>query len=577
MKRIVLVAIGAKFIHSSLALKYLSRFEDNDKKHHLILHDFTINQPVDFILAELFREQPDIICFSCYIWNIEMVKKLTPELKKILPQVLIALGGPEVSYNSEAYLKENPSVDIIMRGEGELTFTELLDYWDSPTKPCDLADIAGLSFRQGDTIMTTAARKPLDLARLPFPYEDDSLEEMDKIIYYESSRGCPYNCAYCLSSVEKGVRFVPLEKVYKHLQRFLDAKVRQVKFVDRTFNCNKAHTLAIWRYLAEHDNGVTNFHFELTADLLDEELLDFLRPLRKGLFQFEIGVQSTNPKTIQAIRRTVSFEKVAQVVRRVHEGGNIHQHLDLIAGLPYEDYASFRQSFNDVYALRPEQLQLGFLKVLSGTYLANMAQEWGIIRRDYAPYEVLSTRELPPQDVLKLKSIEEMVETYYNSGKFQHTLRQLVGYATDAFAFYEGLAAYWQDKKLHYQSHSKIGLCDILYGYGQSLPGFDAIRFQWLMKLDLCLHEKPRKLPVWLTVEETSRYREKVIAFYQKEAECPHFLPAYQDLDSKALERASHIEIFPNKQVLLFDYSHKDILGNARYLDVTTFFWSATK
>lgn len=572
MKRVVLCAIGAKFIHSSLALKYLSKFEGNDQKHDLHLAEFTINQRVDFILEELFRLEPEVILFSCYVWNIEMVKLLTPELKKIVPGVLIGLGGPEVSYNSEVYLKQYSSVDMIMRGEGELTFTALLAHLDSGVLP--LEAIRGLTYREADRIVSTGPQEPLDLARLPFPYEDDCLDALDKIIYYESSRGCPYNCAYCLSSVEKGVRFVPLDKVYQDLQRFLDAKVRQVKFVDRTFNCNKAHTLAVWRYLAEHDNGVTNFHFELTADLLDEELLTFLRPLRKGLFQFEIGVQSTHPETVRAIRRNVNFDKLSQVVRAVHAGGNIHQHLDLIAGLPYEDYEAFHQSFNDVYALEPEQLQLGFLKVLSGTYLAERAQEWGIIRRDYAPYEVLATRELPPKDMLRIKYIEEMVESYYNSGKFQHCLRELVSREADAFAFYEGLAEYWQAEGLQQQSHSCLELCDILYQYAQTRPDFEAVRFQWLLKLDLCLHEKPRKLPEWLTADFSSRYHDAVIAFYRAEAQTHRFLPAYAELDSKALARVSHLEIFPDRTVLLFDYSRKDILGNAQYLDITAYFWN---
>lgn len=571
MKKIVLTAIGAKFIHSSLALKYLSKFEGNDQRHHLVLKEFTINQRVDFILEELFRQQPDVVLVSCYVWNIELVKQITPELKKILPKLVIALGGPEVSYEAEAYLSRNPSVDIIMRGEGELTFTALVNYLDGAGGK--LADIRGLTFRQAKDIISTIAQEPLDLARLPFPYEDDDLEAMEKIIYYESSRGCPYHCAYCLSSVEKGVRFVPLDKVFRDLQRFLDANVRQVKFVDRTFNCNKAHTLAVWRYLAEHDNGITNFHFELTADLLDEELLAFLQPLRKGLFQFEIGVQSTNPQTVTAIRRTVNFDKLSQVVKRVHEVGNIHQHLDLIAGLPYEDYASFHRSFNDVYALEPEQLQLGFLKVLAGTYLANQAQEWGIIRRDYAPYEVLATHELPPEDMLRLKYVEEMVETYYNSGKFQHVLKDLIGRENDAFVFYEGLAQYWQEHDLKYQSHSKNELCDILYQYAQERPGFNDVRFKWLLKLDLCLHEKPRKLPWWLTEDLTSLYREQVIAFYRQEAKAPHYLPNYAALDSKALEKISHLEIFPERKVLLFDYSRKDILGNAHIEDLTGNFW----
>lgn len=572
MKKIVLTAIGAKFIHSSLALKYLSRFAGNDQRHDLTLAEFTINQRLDFILEELYRYRPEVLIFSCYIWNIEMIKLLLPELKKLLPNMVIALGGPEVSYDSEAFLAAHRSVDVIMRGEGELTITELLDHFDGSGVP--LSAIKGLSYRDGERIVSTEAREPLDLALLPFPYEEDCLEAMDKIIYYESSRGCPYNCAYCLSSVEKGVRFVPLEKVCRELQRFLDARVRQVKFVDRTFNCNKAHTLAVWRYLAEHDNGVTNFHFELTADLLDDELIDFLRPLRKGLFQFEIGVQSTNPETVRAIRRNVNFDKLSDIVRRVHDGGNIHQHLDLIAGLPYEDYASFQKSFNDVYALQPEQLQLGFLKVLSGTYMAQQAEAWGIVRRDYAPYEVLSTRELSHGEMLRLKFVEEMVETYYNSGKFRYCLDDLVAREHDAFAFYEALGDYWQQNGLQYQSHSRIGLCDILYDFAQGRPQFDQEHFQWLLKLDLCLHEKPKKLPDWMTADRSMQYHEQMIAFYRNEEMIRRYLPGYVGRDSKTIARQVHLEIFPDDTVLLFDYERKDLLGNGAFYVVTEDFWA---
>ena len=363
MKKIVLASLSAKFIHSSLALRYLTKFNDNAEKHNLTTMEFTINQRLDFIADELFRAKPDVILFSCYIWNVDMLKSLCQLLKKIMPNCIIGFGGPEVSYEAETFLRENKAVDLIMRGEGELVFSQYLDYLDFGI-PSSLYDIKSMTFRDGDRIVSTMQQEPLDLALLPFPYEEDFRDVENQIIYYESSRGCPYSCGYCLSSIEKGVRFVPLEKVYTALQKFLDHKVRQVKFIDRTFNCKKSHAMGIWRYLAEHDNGVTNFHFEITADLLDQETIAFLHTVRKSLFQFEIGVQSTNPKTIEAINRNVNFEKLSGIVQQIKAGGNIHQHLDLIAGLPYEDYASFGQSFNDVYLLEPEQLQLGFLKLL---------------------------------------------------------------------------------------------------------------------------------------------------------------------------------------------------------------------
>ena len=573
MKKFALTAIGAKYIHSSLALRYLSRFADNDRRHDLTLVEFTINQRLEFMLAELFRLQPDVIMVSCYIWNIELVKRLLPELKKVLPDVVIVLGGPEVSYSSRALLEREPAVDMIMRGEGEATITELLDYLDGA--PITLSSIKGLTYRSGGEICQTPEREPLDLALLPFAYEHDELAGMDKIIYYESSRGCPYSCAYCLSSVEKGVRFVPLDKVFAELARFLQAGVRQVKFVDRTFNCNKAHTLAVWRFLAEHDNGVTNFHFELTADLLDEELLAFLQPLRRGLFQFEIGVQSTNAQTLQAIRRSVSFERLRGLVKRVHGFGNIHQHLDLIAGLPYEDYASFGRSFNDVYELEPEQLQLGFLKVLSGTYLAEQAEKWGIKSRDYAPYEVLCTEAMGPGEMLRLKDVAEMVELFYNSGQFQHTLRALLDHEANAFGFYEALAERWVQQGQQYASHSRLSLCDFLYDFARTRPGFAPERFKWLLKLDLCLHEKPKRLPAWLDKDLSGAYRAQIIDFWRTEAQTRRWLPHLAHLESKALARQAHLEIFPDRTVLLFDYAHRDMLGSAHCMEITEAFWQA--
>lgn len=566
MKKIVLASLSAKFIHSSLALRYLTKFNENDKKHTIQTMEFTINQRLDFIADELFRQKPDVILFSCYIWNVEMLKQLCPLLKKIMPDCIIGFGGPEVSYESEAFLRDNPAVDLVMRGEGELVFTELLNYFDY-AKPSSLYDIKGMTFRDGDEIVSTAQQEPLDLALLPFPYAEDFQDVENQIIYYESSRGCPYSCGYCLSSIEKGVRFVPLEQVYEALQKFLDHKVRQVKFIDRTFNCKKSHAMGIWRYLAEHDNGVTNFHFEITADLLDQETIAFLQTVRKGLFQFEIGVQSTNPQTIAAINRNVSYEKLCGIVQQIKSGGNIHQHLDLIAGLPYEDYDSFGRSFNDVYALKPEQLQLGFLKVLKGSMIYNRQHDFSIVYQDTAPYEVLTTHMLPYEDTLRLKAIEEMVETYYNSGKFLHVLEYLVPLYESPFAFFEQLSQYWIAERCHYQYQSKIGLCNVLWRFVQQNAAVDLTQFQWLLKFDLALHEKPKKLPEWLAVNNDSQYRVPILNFYRDEAMVAQYLPEYRGTDSKVIARQTHLEVFGDAQpmAVLFDYARKDLLQNAEY------------
>lgn len=564
MKKVILAALNAKYIHSNLALRYLSRFQNNNQKHHVETMEFTINQRLDFIAEELFRKQPDVVLFSCYIWNVEMLRQLCPILKKIMPDCVIGFGGPEVSYESETFLRENPAVDFVMRGEGELVFTKYLEHLDAGN-PATLGEIESLTYRQGDEIFSTPQMHPMDLALLPFPYEDDFSDVQNQIIYYESSRGCPYHCGYCLSSVENGVRFVPLDKVLPDLQKFLDKNVPQVKFIDRTFNCKKSHAMAIWKYLHEHDNGVTNFHFEITADLIDQETIDFLKTVRKGLFQFEIGVQSTNPQTIRAINRNVDFAALSEIVQQIKDGGNIHQHLDLIAGLPYEDYDSFGCSFNDVYALHPEQLQLGFLKVLKGSMLHQKQKEFEIVYHDTAPYEVLTTHELPYADTLRLKYVEEMVETYYNSGRFLNTLAYLVPLYESPFAFFEALSQFWVGENYHYLGLSKMGLFDVLWRFVEQNPKVDKRKLQWEMKFDIALHEKPKKLPAWLTVTNEEQWHDKVFAFYGNPALWQKCLPHYKS--NKEAIRQTHLEVFGDEKqkAVLFDYGKRDLLGNAEY------------
>lgn len=564
MKKVILAALNAKYIHSNLALRYLSRFQNNNQKHHVETMEFTINQRLDFIAEELFRKQPDVVLFSCYIWNVEMLRQLCPILKKIMPDCVIGFGGPEVSYESETFLGENPAVDFVMRGEGELVFTKYLEHLDAGN-PATLGEIESLTYRQNGEIFSTPQMHPMDLALLPFPYEDDFSDVQNQIIYYESSRGCPYHCGYCLSSVENGVRFVPLDKVLPDLQKFLDKNVPQVKFIDRTFNCKKSHAMAIWKYLHEHDNGVTNFHFEITADLIDQETIDFLKTVRKGLFQFEIGVQSTNPQTIRAINRNVDFAALSEIVQQIKDGGNIHQHLDLIAGLPYEDYDSFGRSFNDVYALHPEQLQLGFLKVLKGSMLHQKQKEFEIVYHDTAPYEVLTTHELPYADTLRLKYVEEMVETYYNSGRFLHTLAYLVPLYESPFAFFEALSQFWVGENYHYLGLSKMGLFDVLWRFVEQNPKVDKRKLQWEMKFDIALHEKPKKLPAWLTVTNEEQWHDKVFAFYGNPDLWQKCLPHYKS--NKEALRQTHLEVFGDEKqkAVLFDYGKRDLLGNAEY------------
>ena len=404
--KIVLAAINAKYIHANLAVCSLRAFSD-EYKEQIQIKEYTINQYTEDILADLYKEKADMVAFSCYIWNMGMVEELTELLHQIRPDMPIWFGGPEVSYDAAECLERNPGVTGVIRGEGEETFHELMQYYiDGSGK---LEDILGIVYRENGQLVDNGWREVMDLNKVPFVYEDMN-DFKNKIIYYETSRGCPFSCSYCLSSVDKKVRLRDMSLVEKELQFFIDHEVPQVKFVDRTFNCNKKHAMAIWRYIKAHDNGITNFHFEIGADLLDDEELAILSDMRPGLVQLEIGVQSTNDATIQEVSRTMRLDRLAKAVHTVNVGHNIHQHLDLIAGLPYEDYDRFRQSFNDVYQMEPEQLQLGFLKVLKGSRMYDMAETYGIVYRKKAPYEVLKTDWMSYDDILKLKGVEEMVD-----------------------------------------------------------------------------------------------------------------------------------------------------------------------
>ena len=490
--KILLAACNAKYIHSNLAVydlqAYAAKYAD-----HIILKEYTINQQKDDIMRDIYLEHPDVVCVSCYIWNISFVKELMADLTKILPDADFWAGGPEVSYDAEKFLAENPEFTGVMVGEGEETFLELSGHYIEQS-PADLKDITGVCYRDGEKIVHNGWCQIMDLSSIPFIYKDLA-DFKNRIIYYESSRGCPFSCSYCLSSIDKKLRFRDIEMVKKELQFFIDNKVPQVKFVDRTFNCKHDHAMAIWKYINEHDNGVTNFHFEISADLLREEELQEMSTMRPGLIQLEIGVQSTNPDTIKAIHRTMDFEKLKGIVNRIHSFGNIHQHLDLIAGLPYEDYDSFRKSFNDVYALKPQQLQLGFLKVLKGSHMMEMCQEYEIVYKTREPYEVLSTKWLDYDHVLKLKNVENMVEVYYNSGQFQNTLEYLEGFFPDAFSIYEGLGRFYMEKGYGDVSHTRMRRYEILLEFLENVPEISMDKVKDQMVYDLYLRENLKSRP----------------------------------------------------------------------------------
>lgn len=547
--KILLVACNAKYIHSNLAVYDLQAYA-SDYADHIVLKEYTINQQKDDIMRDIYLEHPDVVCVSCYIWNISFVKELMADLIKILPGADFWAGGPEVSYDAEKFLTENSEFKGVMVGEGEETFKELAGYYVEKN-PQDLKDMTGICYRDGDQIIHNGWRQIMDLSSIPFIYKDLS-EFKNRIIYYESSRGCPFSCSYCLSSIDKKLRFRDTETVKKELQFFIDNKVPQVKFVDRTFNCKHDHAMAIWKYINEHDNGVTNFHFEISADLLREEELQEMSTMRPGLIQLEIGVQSTNPDTIKAIHRTMDFEKLKGIVDRIHSFGNIHQHLDLIAGLPYEDYDSFRHSFNDVYALKPQQLQLGFLKVLKGSHMMEMCREYGIVYKTQEPYEVLSTKWLDYDHVLKLKTVENMVEVYYNSGQFQNTLEYLENFFQDAFSIYERLGSFYMEKGYGDVSHTRMRRYEILLEFLEDVPEISMDQVKDQMVYDLYLRENLKSRPGF--ARDQKPFERQIWDFRKREK----------------VAKNAHVEVFADGTVLLFNYADRDPLtNNAHVTDVT--------
>ena len=550
--KILLAACNAKYIHSNLAV-YNLKSCSGEYSSRVVVKEYTINQIRDDILKDIYLEQPDVVCFSCYIWNISFVRELVPDLKKILPQVEFWAGGPEVSYDAVEFLKKNPVFFGVMVGEGEETFHELAGYYIE-RKPETLSGIRGVAFRdenKGRDIVHTGWRELMDLSKVPFAYSNLT-EFKNRIIYYESSRGCPFSCSYCLSSIDKKLRFRDIELVKKELQFFIDNKVPQVKFVDRTFNCKHDHAMEIWRYITENDNGITNFHFEISADLLRAEELALMKTMRPGLIQLEIGVQSTNPQTIKAIRRTMDFEKLKGIVEQIHSFGNIHQHLDLIAGLPYEGYDSFHKSFCDVYALRPEQFQLGFLKVLKGSYMMEMTGKYQILYKDREPYEVLSTAWLTYGEILRLKMVESMVEVYYNSGQFKNTLVFLEKYFDDPFRMYEALGRFYEKKGYSEISHSRMRRYEILMEFAGEQKEIPSEALSDVMLLDLYLRENLKSRPSFASDQKPY---ERLIWDYRK---------------AKKIPKTAHIEVFRDGKKLLFDYTDRDPLtNNAQLTDIT--------
>lgn len=606
---ILLVAINAKYIHSNLAVHSLKSYA-GEYQEQIHIAEYTINHPLDYILQEIYKQNPEVLCFSCYIWNYRYVRELIAELHKLLPEVPIWAGGPEVSYESELFLEENPGAAGIMAGEGEETFRELCAYymkraivpagssgipqgegsalkkeppgdgqgegsiskWGSPGDGQEeekrfwtLEEIPGLIFRNEDNaLLRTAVREPLPMDELPFCYEH--LEEFqNRIIYYETSRGCPFSCSYCLSSIDKTLRFRSLSLVEKELQFFLEHGVRQVKFVDRTFNCNHKHALAVWQYLKAHDNGITNFHFEISADLLTEEELELIHSLRPGLIQLEIGVQSTHQPTIEAICRNMNLNRLEQAVERVQQAGNVHQHLDLIAGLPKEDFASFAESFRQVYSWKPEQLQLGFLKVLKGSRMYEHQKEYGLIYRDQPPYEVMATNWLSYEELLEIKLVEEMLEVYYNSGQFELTVKALELITEDPFALYLELGRFYENRGFLAMSHSRMRRCEILLEFAAEKDGKHLELYQETLTFDLYARENMKTRPVW--APDQAEYKE-FSRKYCKKGKLSHLEPFWYDMEG--IREQKTLVSYPKKQeerqFYLFSYEERNPLTGQAFV-----------
>ena len=619
--KFLLAAINAKYIHSNPGVYSLRAFARTKiPGADIEIGEYTINHQMDLILQDIYRRKPDFIGFSCYIWNISYIMEIVRDVKKVLPEAEIWLGGPEVSYDAKKVLTREPDVRGIMRGEGELTFTELVRAYlqrektsvpdgytgesfrgqaKEKTSGCaentrmpeagegenahsdrlELSHIPGITYRkESGEIEEHGPQRLLSLDEIPFYYDDMAGFE-NRIVYYESSRGCPFSCSYCLSSIDKTVRFRSLDLVFPELQFFLDHKVPQVKFVDRTFNCKREHTLGIWRYLVEHDNGITNFHFEVSADIFDEEELELIGKMRPGLIQLEIGVQSTNPDTIREIHRHMDLVKLKRAVDRVYDYRNTHQHLDLIAGLPYENYESFMRSFDDVYRMRPDQLQMGFLKVLKGSYMEEQVAAYDLKYRGIPPYEVLSTKWLPYSDVIRLKGVEDMVEVYYNSGQFPATMKLLEKRFQRPSEIFVNLAEYYEKNGLTGISHSRLARYEILYRFleedmreeerdhvtAAKVPetGQPSLAdFRDSLMYDLYVRENIKSRPSFAS--DQSPYKKEVREFFMAEEENPKWLTDYAGFDSRQMAKMAHLEHMEDGTFVLFDYKKRDPLsGNA--------------
>lgn len=569
----MLIAFNSQYIHTNLAVRSIQAYCAQNGVD-VEYREYTINQRFEYLLEKIYSEKADVLLFSCYIWNVEEICMLAKELRKVLPNVVMAIGGPQVSYNSVEFLQKNPAFDAVIVGEGELASYEFLSAIEKQN--ITQIQVNGILTKQNiqeKGILQEIFPSIIDMDEIPFLYSAEDLDS-GKILYYESMRGCPFRCSYCLSSVEKGgMRFKSVSRVLEDLSVFLQAKVKQVKFVDRTFNCKKKHAMEIWRFLQENDNGITNFHFELAGELLDDETIEFLNTVRPGLFQFEIGVQTTNEETLKEIDRFLNLELLFTNIKKLQKSENIHLHLDLIAGLPEEDDSSFIQSFNEVYAKKPDQFQVGILKVLNGSGMERNAQEYGLVWQNKSPFEVLYTKWLNYDELLKNKQVAEMVEVFYNSGRFTNLTKYLCEQFATPYEFYAKLAYfYYVQSKAADSPLSKIGYYQLLGDFMQFEKLEQTEYAQWLCQLDMALHEKIKKSPEWVKIGNAQLYRNQVLEFYAVEDNIQKYLPEYASREPKQIFKMAHVEVFPfnpetaegKSTAVLFNYEKRDILGKAK-------------
>ena len=579
--KILLTTLNSKFIHTNLAIRYLNQMVKDIEDIEVDIREYTINNELDFILKDIYKNDYDVILFSTYIWNVNDIVKLCDNLKKVKPNMKIALGGPEVSYDSEDSMKKYDFVDYILYGEGELVFRDFVKHLKGDIK---IEDVDGIVYRNNKDIIKNKPMKLLEnLDLIPSPYEKLNKEEYEnRIVYYETSRGCPFNCQYCLSSTLQGLRYFSIDRVKKDLKALIDARVSQIKFIDRTFNANKKFAMEIMKFLMENDNDYTTYHFEVTAHLLSDDMLEFLKDCKEGLFQFEIGVQTTNEKVLDAVGRRDDFGKLSYVVKKIASYRNIHQHLDLIAGLPYEDYKSFENSFNDVFNLGIEHLQLGFLKMIKGTGIRNRADEHEFRYKDYPPYEVLYNKYISYDQILKLKDIEEILERYFNSKNFVLSMRYIIHnfYKQSPFKFFEDFATYFNDNGYFNMSQGKNQLYKILLDFYLEKININSDLFKEIIKYDYISLGKTSNVPVFLEKVDIEDFKNRCHLFLQNEENILKYIPRFENTPAKQIIKYVHFEVFkydilklkddiktklePKESIVLFVYDDKKVFEKSK-------------